>query len=282
MRILTFDIEDWFHLLDFNKTKKVSSWAKFESRIHNNIEIIFDILQKNNCKATFFVLGWIAEKYPEIVKKISDKGYEIGSHANHHQLVYEQNRKIFKDDINESIKILEDNTGKAIRYFRAPGFSITKDSLWALEELNKLKIQIDCSIFPASRSHGGLPILNYSEPCIINYRNFNIKELPINTQSFFLKKIIFSGGGYFRLLPYTLIKYFTKKNNYIMSYFHPRDFDPNQPVLKGLGVARKFKSYVGLSKSEYKLNKWLDDYKFIDINEASKIINWSKVKKVYL
>ena len=108
MKILTFDIEDWFHILDFDATKKVSSWKNFESRIHRNMDIIHEILEKNNLKATFFILSWIAEKYPEVVKKISDMGYEIGSHTYSHQLAYEQTRVEFYKDVDKSVKIIED------------------------------------------------------------------------------------------------------------------------------------------------------------------------------
>ena len=126
MKILTFDIEDWFHILDNNETKSISEWSKFDSRLKLEMDFIYDILDKSKQSATFFIVGWIAEKYPEIIREISDRGFEIGSHSHLHQLVYEQDKKTFYNDVEKSIKTLEDCTGKKIKTFRAPGFSITK------------------------------------------------------------------------------------------------------------------------------------------------------------
>ena len=129
MKILTFDIEEWFHILDNNETKSISEWNKFDSRIQFGMDIIYDILDNSNCSATFFVVGWMAEKYPKIIREISDRGYEVASHTHLHQLAYEQNRKTFFNDVEKSIKTLEDCTGKNITSFRAPGFSITQENL---------------------------------------------------------------------------------------------------------------------------------------------------------
>ena len=241
MKILTFDIEDWFHILDYDGTRDPSKWINYPSRIHRNMDIIYEILQDKNIKATFFVLAWIAEKYPEIIKKISDLGYEIGSHTYAHQLVYEQSRNGFKNDVEKSIKIIEDLTGKKVKCFRAPGFSITKDNLWALEVIKELGIEYDSSIFPAVRSHGGLKINKLDKPCIISYKNVKIKEFPINTNSILNTKYVFSGGGYFRIIPYFMLKRFFKKSDYVMTYFHPRDFDHKQPTIKNLPKFRMFK-----------------------------------------
>ena len=125
MKILTFDIEELFHILDNKKTKSINEWNNFDSRIHLGMDIIYDILQNTQKSATFFVVGWMAEKYPEIIREISDRGFEIGSHTHLHQLAYGQDRKTFYNDVEKSIKILEDCTGKKVSSFRAPGFSIT-------------------------------------------------------------------------------------------------------------------------------------------------------------
>ncbi len=282
MNILTFDIEEWFHILDNNSTKTVNEWKNYESRIHKNMEHIFSILDKMNVKATFFCLGWIAETYPEIIKQIADRGYEIGSHTRMHQLVYEQSQKEFSDDLEHSIKTLEDITGKKVKCFRAPGFSITENEKWAFEVLAKNGIEVDCSVFPAPRAHGGFPSYNSPKPSIIEYKGIQLKELPINYVSLFGKSVIFSGGGYFRLFPYHLIKKWTKKSDYLMSYLHPRDFDYKQPMIKDLPITRKFKSYVGLKGATNKLEKWLSDFEFVDIATADKIIDWNQVKRITL
>ena len=276
MRILTFDIEEWFHILDNKETKSLAEWNKFESRIELGMNYIYDILNKSNVSATFFVVGWIAEKYPEIVREISNQGYEIGSHTHLHQLVYEQDRKVFCNDVEKSIKTLEDCTGKKVTSFRAPGFSITENNKWAFEVIHELGITKDSSIFPAARAHGGFPSYNQSIPSIIEYNGIKIKEFPINYQSILGKPFIFSGGGYFRLLPYRLIERFTINSNYVMTYFHPRDFDFDQPIVPGLSPSRRFKSYVGLKKCNSKLEQWISDFDFIDLNTADQIINWNE------
>jgi polysaccharide deacetylase family protein (PEP-CTERM system associated) len=282
MNILTFDIEEWFHLLDNESTKTEKNWQNYESRIEQNIDRIFKILESTNTQASFFVLGWIANKYPNIIREICDRGYEIGSHTDLHQLVYNQDRESFFQDVDRSVKTLEDISGKKIRMFRAPGFSITEESLWAFEVLYELGIEIDSSIFPAGRSHGGLKSYGTAQPSILEYNGFRLKEFPINTKPFLKHSIIFSGGGYFRLLPYNLIKNYTKDSDYVMSYFHPRDFDYEQPMIRDLSVSRKFKSYVGLKNAEKKLTNWLRDFQFVDINKADNLINWNKVKVIKL
>ncbi|WP_400076796.1 polysaccharide deacetylase family protein [Winogradskyella sp. R77965] len=282
MNILTFDIEEWFHILDNKSTQSESEWASYESRIHQNMDRIYRILDKNNVKATFFCLGWIAEKYPEVIKEICNRGYEIGSHTRMHQLVYSQTPNQFKADVEHSIHTLEDLTGKKVKYFRAPGFSITEKTKWAFEILVELGIEIDCSIFPAVRSHGGFPSYGTPKPSILEYKGVSIKELPINYSSLLSTTLIFSGGGYFRLLPYKIIKKWTKQSDYVMTYFHPRDFDTGQPVIKELSYSRRFKSYVGIGKAEFKLDKWLRDCDFVDVNTANKQIDWNSVVKVQL
>jgi polysaccharide deacetylase family protein (PEP-CTERM system associated) len=282
MRILTFDVEEWFHILDNESTKTTKEWSNYEIRIHSNMNRIFDLLAKSNQKATFFVVGWIAEKYPEVVKKISEYGYEIGSHTYMHQLMYEQNKKEVKYDLKKSINILESITGKKVRAFRAPGFSIIEKNKWVFEILAENGITHDSSIFPAGRAHGGFPSYSTAEPSIVDLNGYQLKEFPINTASILNKKWIYSGGGYFRLTPYNMIKYWTESSDYIMTYFHPRDFDPNQPMIKELSLSRKFKSYVGLKICMKKLEKWINDFDFIDLSEADKLIDWNKATIVKL
>ena len=278
MKILTFDIEDWFHILDNPGTRNISDWEKFEPRIHRNMDIIHEICSKNNAKATFFVLGWIAEKYPEIVKKISNLGYEIGSHTYSHQLVFEQNQKQFSNDLERSIKVLENLTGKKVKCFRAPGFSITEKTLWAFESLIKNGIEIDCSVFSSRRAHGGMTSKTINLPCRISYKGLNIKEFPINTHKIAGFNTVFSGGGYFRFFPYKLIRKWIRQSEYTMTYFHPRDFDFQQPILKNISIYRKFKLYHGISGCKNKLEKLLSEFDFTDMQQASSNIDWEKTE----
>jgi polysaccharide deacetylase family protein (PEP-CTERM system associated) len=278
MNILTFDIEDWFHILDNASTKTADEWHNYEPRIDVNMARIFTLLDSMNLKATFFCLGWMAEKYPNIIKNICNRGYEIGTHSTMHQLVYNQNPKVFADDLEYSVKVLEDITGEKVKYFRAPGFSVREDNRWVFDILVSQGIEIDCSIFPAPGSHGGFPSYKAISPAIIQYDGVRLKEFPINYVSILGKSIVYSGGGYFRLFPYAWIKHWAQQTSYLMTYFHPRDFDAGQPVIKDLPLIRKFKSYVGLPGAFCKLQKLLNDFDFIDIAEADKLIDWDHAR----
>ncbi|HLP72556.1 MAG TPA: polysaccharide deacetylase family protein [Bacteroidales bacterium] len=282
MNILTFDIEEWFHILDNDSTRSEKQWSRYESRIHNNTERIFGILERHRLKATFFCLGWIARKYPEIIKRIDRAGFEVACHSSMHQLVYEQTPEQFRHDLMEGLSILEDTIGKKVITYRAPGFSITENCKWAFEILAENGIQNDSSVFPAERLNGGLPTYAERNPSLIRAGRNIIREFPINTKKILGKPFVFSGGGYFRLFPYFLIKKWTSETDYVMSYLHPRDFDHDQPVIEELPAGRKFRSYIGLKGAERKLSKWLSDFEFIDMRTAAKRINWNEARVINL
>jgi peptidoglycan-N-acetylglucosamine deacetylase len=282
MKILTFDIEEWFHLLDRESSESISRWSSYEIRIHKNMERIFTVLELHNVSATFFCLGWVAKNYPEIIREIKSRGYEVGSHAMMHQAVYDQGPKTFKRDVEQSIKLLEDLTGEKIRYFRAPLFSINEKTKWAFEILKDLGIEVDCSIFPAPHTEGGYASYTDPVPSLIRHNGIELKELPINSKNILGKSIIYSGGGYFRLLPYPVIRRWSGNSDYVMTYFHPRDFDPDQPRIKALSAKKKFRSYFGLNGALNKLHKLLDDFEFVDCKTAIGKIDWDNVPKVNL
>jgi hypothetical protein len=172
-------------------------------------------------------------------------------------------------------------TGEKINAFRAPGFSITENNTWALDILAELGFEYDCSLFPAAHDYGGFKSYGKAEPAILQLsEGKQLKEFPINIHSLFGKAIVFSGGGFFRLFPYPVIKKWAQQTPYLMTYFHPRDFDPGQPMIKSLPLARKFKSYVGLKKSFGKFQQLLDDFDFIDLREADRQINWTKARTI--
>lgn len=282
MNILSFDIEEWFHLLDFDATRTEAEWGKFEVRIHENVERIFRILDETDTKATFFIIGWIAKTYPELVKKIAER-YQIGCHTMNHQLVWQQTPEEFREDVSSGVKLLEDITGKKVECFRAPGFSIRASEGWAFEILAELGIKYDCSIFPAEHAHGGMPSYPKAVPGIIEYHGIRMKEFPVSFKKIAGKHIIFSGGGYFRLCPYPLVKQWTRESSdYLLAYIHPRDLDGNQPMLEGLPLMRKFKSYVGLKGAEKKLRHWLTDFDFMDVETAVTKVDWDKAPVVVI
>jgi len=279
MNILTFDVEDWFchdnYTQDFN-------WHKYEVRINKGMDLILDELENQNQKGTFFCLGWIAENQPYLIKQIHNRGHQIGCHSYQHQLATRFNKIEFLNDTEKSQKLLEDLIGEKIKLFRAPSFSITNSNLYIIEALVELGFEIDCSVFPTTRECGGLPNYGIAEPAYLNYKGLKLKEFPINYNTIFGKTVIFSGGGYFRILPYFMSKYLTQKSDYVMSYFHPSDFDPDQPSMKQLSALRRWKNEVGLNGAFDKFRKYIHDIGFINIAEAEKLVDWNKVRNIIL
>lgn len=282
MNILTFDIEEWFHLLDNDSTRSEAQWERYEVRIYENVERIFRILEATNTRATFFIIGWIARKYPDLVRQIAEK-YQIGSHTMTHQLVWQQSPQEFREDVAASIHLLEDITGQKVECFRAPGFSIRESEAWAFETLAELGIRYDCSVFPAQHAHGGMSSFREAQPSLIRYGSTEIKEFPVSFKRLCGHSIIYTGGGYFRLFPYGLIRRWARaSNDYLLSYIHPRDLDAGQPMIPELPRSRKFKSYVGLKGAEAKLTRFLTDFSFTDIATAAETIDWTQVPVVSL
>ena len=277
MKFLTFDIEDWFHILDNPLTKRPEQWETFPKRVDIGLDKILELCSKHKCTGIFFCLGWVADKYPELILKIHNAGHLIGSHGYAHQLIYEQSREAFKNDILKSIDSITTITKEPIKVYRAPGFSITKDCLWAFDVLAECGIHYDFSVFPATRSHGGLKLLPYSKPYkIITREGHELIEFPINIKTFFFTPFVFSGGGYFRITPLLLLNRLFRNEKYIMTYFHPRDFDPVQPIIPGLNTIRKFKSYYGLTRTYDKLSALMEFHKFDDFNQL-KLSNYEVI-----
>ena len=280
MNILTFDIEDWYNC-DFITPDY--NWEKYEVRIHSGVDRILQELSDRNIKATFFCLGWIAEKYPEVVRDIFKNGHQIGCHSYQHDLLVNFDREAFKHDTIRSKGLIEELIGESITSYRAPGFSVSEANSWVFEVLTELDFEYDCSIFPASHDYGGF--LNYgnADPAILRLPNgTSIKEFPVNVKSIFSKSFVFSGGGYFRFFPYWLIRRWAKQAPYLMTYFHPRDFDPGQPVIKSLPIMRKYKSYVGLGAAFSKFQDFLNDFEFVNIAEADKSVDWENARMLTL
>ena len=275
--ILTFDLEEWFHILDIDDLESHEKWDRFEVRIFNNTYRILELLDRHGLKATFFILSWAAKKYPELVRAISEQGHQIGTHSLHHILIYKMSPKVFHQDLRESIALLEDITGEKVKAYRAPGFSMTRETFWAFDILAEEGIEIDSSIFPASRGHGGIKDFVYDHPFRIDAGGHLIKEFPLNIAKFAKLRIPFSGGGYFRILPFPAIQFFSRISDYLITYFHPRDFDPEQPVLEGLPLMRRLKSYTGLKGSLKKFSRYVERFDFVDIASADRMIDWDEV-----
>lgn len=281
MKILTFDIEEWFHVFENHNNTVHTKWDTFEKRLPQTIDLLLNLLKENDVKATFFCMGWVVRKYPEIIKKINSLEFEIGSHSDLHKLAYTQTPLEFDLDLKCSIDSIEQLIGKKVVSYRAPGFSITQSNLWAFESLVNNGILYDCSVFPLERKTGGLEGMPSNKPFIIENNGSYIREFPMNSQILLNKQIIFSGGGFFRLLPYPVIKSLMKKSNYVMTYLHPRDFDSNQPF-NTLSLPRHIKSRIGTKDSLNKLDKLIKEFSFVDIMQASQKVDWENVEKVNL
>lgn len=281
LNILTVDLEDWFHILGNQQTQAEMQWKRFESRVELETSYLLDVFDLNKVKATFFVLGYIADKHPNLLTEIKRRGHELATHGSMHQLVFDQTESEFEQDLVRSKEQINKACGVEVLAYRAPGFSIKEHNNWAFDVLARNNIQIDCSIFPATRAHGGNRYFKSSDPCKIHTQNGNIiKELPLSTSSVLGKKVVFSGGGYFRITPWIFLSRLLLAQRYNMTYFHPRDFDPLHPRIPGLNLFRNFKATVGLTQSKQKLVKLLNTFEFSTVGDACNLINWEDVRTI--
>lgn len=279
MNIFSIDLEDWFHIIGTSENDNYKNWYKFNSRVEHNTEILLNLLSKYNIKATFFILGWIAQKYPSLIKKISDNGHDFGFHTQWHKPLNKLNKNKIEEDIFLGKKNIENIIGKSLTYFRAPGFSISNNDLWIFEILRDNNFLIDSSLFIGNHGHGGFKSEIYNEPFLIKLKEQKeIIEFPIVPFKNAFFNIPFSGGGYFRFFPYYFLYYALRKKKYSMFYIHPRDIDPHQPKIKNLNFMRNFKSYVGLNNSKKKLECLMLNIEWLNISQALKIINKEKLK----
>ena len=270
LNALVIDVEDWFHDGCEKSVYSIKQWDNLESRVEENTNKILEILDERNIRASFFMLGWIAERFPNLVKKISNEGHEIGSHGYAHELVYKMDVERFKNDIRKSLQIIENIINKKVLGYRAPSFSVKAKTKWVFEILVDEGIKYDASIFPSTRDFGGMPgAPRY--PYIIRTTNGSIIEFPNSILKFLGIEIAFCGGGYFRLFPYWFIKYgikrINKKGYPAIVYLHPREIDLLQPKIK-LPLKRKLKYYVKLSSTENKLLRLLEDIKFGTVSQV--------------
>ncbi len=268
--ILSVDVEDWFHILEVNSSPRFELWARLESRVERNVMRLLDEFDINGIKVTCFFLGWVAERFPHLVLEVARRGHEIASHGYSHRLIYTQSRQEFREDIRKAKDILENTTGTPVLGYRAPGFSIVKSTIWALEELVTAGHQYDSSIFPTGRGHGGL-VGAETSPHSIATPSGAIFEFPISVANFLGRKICFFGGGYLRLFPYSLIRRMSHTvhadGRPVVYYVHPREIDPSHPRLP-MGPFRKFKSYLNLNSTMPKLSALLRD------QELTTFQNW--------
>ncbi len=267
--IFTIDVEDWYHILDLPSTPPLTKWAEMPSRIETNFERLLDILDENHAKATCFFLGWIAERFPHLVKMAVERGHEIASHGYAHELVYRMSETEFLEDALKTRKLLADRCGRQINGFRASGFSATESTPWFFDRLIEAGYKYDSSVFPAVRSHGGMPDSNHF-PHLVTRASGKIFEFPISVSTLFGKKVCLFGGGYLRLFPYPVVRYAGRKvlseNRPVIFYAHPREIDPDQPRLP-MSLIRKFKTYVNLRGLESKIRRLTRDFELTSFEQ---------------
>ena len=279
MNILTFDIEDWYcHDCESGNL----DWSRHEVRIYEGVDRILGSLEERNLKGTFFVLGWLAEHHPAVIRKIARAGHQVGCHTYQHVLLTRFDRKQLYEDTRKAKLLIEDAIGAEITAFRAPAFSITRENLYAFDVLGELGFTTDSSIFPAKRDFGGMPGCGICGPGIIEHNGFSFKEFPISPARVMGREVVFSGGGYFRLFPYPVIKALTQRQDYTMTYFHPSDFDPGQPDMPYLSARQRLKNRIGLKGAYGKYLRYLSDFEYVNIETAIRSIDWDSCPKAVL
>jgi polysaccharide deacetylase family protein (PEP-CTERM system associated) len=259
---LSFDIEDWFHIVEVKAVEDPSLWPQLSaesSLVERYTDQVLRICERHNAKATFFILGWIAEHHPALVRRIADAGHEIGTHSFWHRKVYELSPDDFARDIADSLAAIRAAAGVPIAGFRAPSFSITRGCEWAFDALLDLGLRYDASLFPAARGHGGYAC-RPGPHLLRTPRGRAIPELPMSIARFGPKRFCYCGGGYLRLLPLPLIEYGlaqeARAGRPTVVYLHPRDFAPDCPRVP-MPFHRRFKCYVGMERTAAKLDALL-------------------------
>jgi polysaccharide deacetylase family protein (PEP-CTERM system associated) len=268
---LTIDVEDYFNVAALAPIFPMEKWSQQSLRVEDNVKRLLDIFDEAGVKATHFVLGWIAERCPKMVKEIHNRGHEIASHGYSHQLIYKQSPKVFQNETIRSKAILEDLTGSEVIGYRAASYSIVKSSLWAIDILCQAGFKYDSSIFPIHHDRYGIPG-SPTQPYLLETEEGNqLIEVPLSTERFMGQVIPIAGGGYFRLYPYWLSRLLYQKRirnqKPFVFYLHPWEIDPEQPKFKNVGLLSRFRHYNNLGRCENRLKKLLKEFAFGTMNE---------------
>lgn len=271
LNAITIDVEDYFQVAALAKWAPYRSWNDFELRVEQNTDRILELFSNADTKGTFFILGWIAERCPELIKRISDNGHEIASHGYSHQLIYNQSPETFRQETEKSKKLLEDIIGYEVSGYRAASYSITKKSLWALDIIAETGFRYDSSIFPVRHDRYGIPDAIEVPHKLKTPAGHELVEFPISTLKLGTYKLPIAGGGYFRLFPYWFSRWALNRVNSAQKqpfvfYLHPWELDPNQPPLPATGFS-KFRHYNNLDVCEKRLEQLLDNFSFTSVEK---------------
>jgi polysaccharide deacetylase family protein (PEP-CTERM system associated) len=271
LNALTVDVEDYYQVEAFSQVVRREDWPKWESRVQQNTNLLLEMFARHNVKATFFTLGYVAEMHPELVRQIANAGHEVACHSYHHRLIYHQTPEEFRQDVRKSKQLLEDIIGIPVIGYRAPTYSITEKSLWALDILIEEGFKYDSSIFPTRHDRYGIPDAERF-PHVLHRPAGEIIEFPPSTIQFGSTNIPISGGGYFRLLPYSLFKLgwqilHRRESKPAIFFLHPWEVDPEQPVVPGTKL-NIWRHRVNLKRTEGRLNQLLNDFSFAPVRQV--------------
>jgi polysaccharide deacetylase family protein (PEP-CTERM system associated) len=262
---MTIDVEDYFHVSVFDGVVPRQRWPDLESRVCANTDRLLIILEEADVKATFFVLGWVAERWPQLVRRIAERGHEIASHGYGHRLVYDQTPREFREDLRRAKGVVEDAASVTVFGYRAPSYSVTPRSLWALDILIEEGFRYDASIFPVHHDRYGIPV-SARHAYRIERESGALWEAPASTVRCGAMNLPIAGGGYFRILPYGWTRWGIDRLNRVerrpaIFYLHPWEIDPDQPRLDASMLSR-FRHYRNLDKTESRLRALLRDFRF--------------------
>jgi len=267
----TIDVEDYFQVSALAPYISRDQWDHTPCRVERNVDCILQLLDEADAQATFFTLGWIAERYPQLVRRITDNGHEVASHGYQHERASELDRRAFLADIRLAKAVLEDVAGAAVSGYRAPSFSINDANDWAFDCLAEAGYRYSSSIYPIRHDHYGMP----DAPRFPYRSRDGLLEVPITTTRFMSRNWPAGGGGYFRLMPYAMSKWLIRRVNEVdgqsaIFYFHPWELDPEQPCVPGIDAKTRFRHYVNLHRTEDRLRQLLRDFR------------WDRVDRVFL
>ena len=265
---LTIDVEDYFQVSAMAPYIRRDEWDSRECRVERNVDRILALLAAHDTRATFFTLGWVAERYPQLVRRIVEQGHELASHGYGHERASDLSRQAFRDDIVLAKRLLEDIGGVAVRGYRAPSFSIGEGNLWAFDSLQQAGYRYSSSIYPIKHDHYGMP----DAPRFAHPRGDGLIEIPVTTLRLRGRNLPSSGGGYFRLLPYALSRWMIGKVNAddrkpAIFYFHPWEIDHGQPRVAGIDLKTRFRHYVNIGRMERRLDELLQDFRWGRMDE---------------
>lgn len=266
----SIDVEDYFHVEALSSAIDRSQWDTLEYRAEANTQRVLAILAEEGIRATFFILGWVAKRSPQLVRDIHAAGHEVACHGLTHKTVYTQTPEVFRAETREAKQLLEDAAGAPVRGYRAATYSITKASLWALDILEELGFRYDSSIFPIRHDLYGIP---GSPRFAYRVGSGALLEVPITTVEYLGQRLPAGGGGYFRLLPYALFRAAVRRVNAndrqaAVFYCHPWEIDPGQPRVAGVSAKSKFRHYTNLDRMESRLRRLLRDFRWGRMDEV--------------